>query len=64
MKQKPENSKPTSKRNAEPGDLVEILIKDKNLREKFGKAGREWVSKNYEWNDGIKKFAQLFLELK
>ena len=39
-------------------------MQNKDLREKFGKAGREWVSKNYEWNDGIKKFADLFLELK
>ena len=40
------------------------LIKNKELREKFGKNGREWVGKNFEWNDGIKKFANLFLELK
>lgn len=45
-------------------DKILILIKDKNLREKFGKSGREWVSKNFEWNDGITKFANLFLELK
>ncbi|MBI2635346.1 MAG: glycosyltransferase family 4 protein [Parcubacteria group bacterium] len=43
---------------------IKELIENKELREKFGKAGREHVSKNYEWNDGIKKFAQLFLELK
>lgn len=43
---------------------IKGLMENKTLREKFGKAGREWVSKNYEWNDGIKKFAQLFLELK
>jgi len=42
---------------------IKELIKNKDLREKFGKSGREWVSKNFEWNDGIKKFAQLFLEL-
>ncbi len=45
-------------------EKISILIKDKNLREKFGKAGREWVSKNFEWNEGIKKFANIFLELK
>ena len=43
---------------------IKELMENKELREKFGKAGREFVSKNYEWNDGIKKFAQLFLELK
>ena len=43
---------------------VEELMENKELREKFGKVGREWVSKNYEWNQGIKKFASLFLELK
>ncbi len=43
---------------------IKELMENKDLREKFGKAGRKWVSENYEWNDGIKKFAQLFLELK
>lgn len=43
---------------------IDELIQDKDLREKFGIAGREWVSKNYEWDNGIKKFADLFLELK
>lgn len=40
---------------------IKELIENKERREKFGKAGREWVSKNFEWNDGIKKFADLFL---
>lgn len=43
---------------------IKELIEDKDLREKFGKAGRKFVSENFEWNDGIKKFANLFLELK
>ena len=43
---------------------IKELLNNKELREKLGKAGREWVSKNFEWDDGIKKFAQLFLELK
>lgn len=43
---------------------IKELIESKQLREKFGKAGREWVSENFEWNQGIKKFADLFLELK
>ena len=50
-----------------PGILsekIKELMESKELREKFGKAGREWVSKNFEWNNGIKKFAELFLELK
>ena len=45
-------------------EKIKILMENKDLREKFGKAGREWVSENYEWNNGIKKFANLFLELK
>lgn len=50
-----------------PGELaskIKKLMHDENLREKFGKAGRKWVSENFEWNSGIKKFADLFLELK
>ncbi|MBI2446216.1 MAG: glycosyltransferase family 4 protein [Parcubacteria group bacterium] len=43
---------------------IKELMENKNLREKFGKAGREWVSKNFEWNNGIKKFAEFFLEIK
>jgi len=43
---------------------IKELMEDKELRNEFGKAGREWVSKNFEWEDGIKKFANLFLELK
>ncbi|OGD25303.1 hypothetical protein A2819_00265 [Candidatus Azambacteria bacterium RIFCSPHIGHO2_01_FULL_40_24] len=43
---------------------IKELMENKELKEKFGKAGREWVSKNFEWNNGIKKFADLFLELK
>ena len=45
-------------------EKIKELIKNKDLRGKFGQASREWVGKNYEWNDGIKKFANLFLELK
>ncbi len=45
-------------------EKIKELIQNKNLREKFGEAGRKWVSENFEWNDGIKKFADLFLELK
>lgn len=43
---------------------IKELIENKELREKFGKAGRKFVSENFGWNDGIKKFANLFLELK
>lgn len=45
-------------------EKIKTLINNKELREKFGKSGREWVTKNFEWNGGIKKFANLFLELK
>lgn len=42
---------------------IKELMENKDLRERFGKAGRKFVSENFEWNDGIKKFAQLFLGL-
>ena len=42
---------------------IKELIENKKLRERFGKAGREWVSNNFEWNQGIKQFAQMFLEI-
>ncbi|MBU2082306.1 glycosyltransferase, partial [Patescibacteria group bacterium] len=45
-------------------EKIKILMENKELREKFGKAGRKWVSENFEWSEGIKKFANLFLELK
>ena len=48
----------------ELSEKIEELIENPALREKFGKAGREWVSENFEWDKGIKKFADLFLELK
>ncbi|MDO8676902.1 MAG: glycosyltransferase family 4 protein [Candidatus Azambacteria bacterium] len=44
-------------------EKIKEFMENKDLREKFGKAGREWVSKNYEWNDGIERFADLFLEI-
>lgn len=53
-----------SHKPSELAQKIRRLIENKELREKFGKNGREWVSKNFEWNDGIKKFADLFLELK
>lgn len=43
---------------------IKELLSDKDMRIKFGKAGRERVNKNFEWNQGIKQFADLFLELK
>ncbi len=43
---------------------IKELAENEGLREKFGKSGREYVAKNFEWNYGIKKFANLFLELK
>lgn len=51
----------------DPNELagkIKELIENRELRENFGKSGREWVSKNFEWDIGIKKFADLFLELK
>ena len=43
---------------------IKELMEDKELRNKFGEASRKWVSKNFEWNQGIKQFANLFLEIK
>lgn len=43
---------------------IKELLENKELRNEFGRAGREWVSENFEWGEGIKKFANLFLELK
>ncbi|MDP2638653.1 MAG: glycosyltransferase family 4 protein [Candidatus Azambacteria bacterium] len=45
-------------------EKIKILMENKDLRERFGKAGRKWVRENFEWDEGIKKFASLFLELK
>jgi len=45
-------------------EKIKELMENKELREKFGKAGRKWVSENFEWNQGIRRFANLFLELK
>ncbi|MDP3143579.1 MAG: glycosyltransferase family 4 protein [Candidatus Omnitrophota bacterium] len=45
-------------------EKIHKFMEDRDLREKFGKAGRKWVSENFEWEDGIKKFASLFLEIK
>ena len=43
---------------------IKMLMENKELRLKFGEVGREWVSKNFEWRQGIEKFANLFLELR
>lgn len=45
-------------------EKIKILLENQDLREKFGKAGHAWVAKNFEWREGIQKFAQIFLELK
>lgn len=47
----------------ELAEKISMLIKNEELRRKFGENGRQWVSENYEWNQGIRSFAQLFLEL-
>ena len=45
-------------------EKIKELAENKELRKKFGKAGRAWVSGHFEWSVGIKKFANIFLELK
>lgn len=45
-------------------EKIKELLENKEQREKFGKAGRKWISENFEWNQGIKQFASIFLELK
>jgi len=42
---------------------IEKLILDKTLREKMGKAGRERVTKYYNWNDNIKQMINIYEEL-
>lgn len=50
----------------ESGNISELVIKiensliDKELREKFGKAGREFVIKNYNWNKNVQEMIKFY----
>lgn len=52
-----------------PGDAdalaekLEMLMKDAELRHRMGKAGREFVRKNYDWNESAKIMEELYLSL-
>ena len=39
---------------------IELLTSDEELRRRMGKAGREFVKKNYEWNENAKIMEQLY----
>lgn len=53
----------------EPGDDVALaeaikkLINDPELRRKMGMAGREFVEKNYRWEDNLNTMRNLYLEM-
>jgi glycosyltransferase involved in cell wall biosynthesis len=39
---------------------LELLVSDVNLRKRMGKAGREFVKKNYDWNENAKIMERLY----
>ncbi len=39
---------------------IELLASDVNLRRRMGKAGREFVTKNYDWNENVKIMERLY----
>ena len=39
---------------------IELLASDKNLRRRMGKAGREFVRKNYDWTENAKIMERLY----
>ncbi|HFU76940.1 MAG TPA: glycosyltransferase family 4 protein [Epsilonproteobacteria bacterium] len=45
-------------------EKIEILLRDKPLREKMGKAGRERVKKLYNWDENIKQMIEIYKDLK
>lgn len=44
-------------------DKLEILINDEELRTKMGKAGREFVLENYEWQENADRMESLYKEV-
>jgi len=50
----------------DPKDLADAIItlaKDKNLRDRLGQAGRNFVVRNYLWDDNIRQMATLYRTL-
>ncbi|MCI0595790.1 MAG: glycosyltransferase [candidate division Zixibacteria bacterium] len=41
-------------------EKIELLASDENLRRRMGKAGREFVKKNYDWNENAKIMERLY----
>ncbi len=41
-------------------EKLQLLIKDAGLRQRMGKAGREFVKKNYDWNENAKIMEELY----
>ena len=46
----------------ELANAISSLLSDKPLREKMGRSGREFVSKNYSWNICAQKMLQIYSE--
>ena len=44
-------------------ERLELLVNDRKLREKLGKAGRSFVLDNYEWSENADKIERLYEEL-
>ena len=41
-------------------EKIELLVSDENLRKRMGRAGREFVMKNYDWSENAKIMEQLY----
>jgi glycosyltransferase involved in cell wall biosynthesis len=47
----------------ELANAISCLLSDKSLREKMGRSGREFVSKNFSWNVCAQKMFQIYSEV-
>jgi glycosyltransferase involved in cell wall biosynthesis len=53
------------RRNIEAlAETISRLVADANLRRKMGRAGREFVEKNYNWNDNLMQMQSLYYSLR
>jgi glycosyltransferase involved in cell wall biosynthesis len=46
----------------ELANAISSLLSDKQLRERMGRAGREYVRKNFSWNICAQKMSQIYSE--
>ncbi|HXF48611.1 MAG TPA: glycosyltransferase [Verrucomicrobiae bacterium] len=44
-------------------EKIELLVSDENLRKRMGKAGREFVRKNFNWSENVKIMEKLYESL-